>query len=158
MGKEQLALLGGDKSVTEDASDIFTWPIVTERHERAVLEVLRNRQMSGNEITKEFEKKYASMLGRKHGLAYPNGTSAILGAMYGLGIGLGDEVICPSITYWASIAQAEHEGRPYWQLQGSMSRGNGMAFTTICYDDPADTDWAVAVFRSLFHPPAEDEE
>jgi cystathionine beta-lyase/cystathionine gamma-synthase len=93
MSKEQLALLGGEKAVRPEASDIFTWPIVTERHEQAVLDVLRNRQMSGNGITKEFEKKYASMLGRKHGLAYPNGTSAILGAMYGLGIGLGDEVI-----------------------------------------------------------------
>jgi len=26
--------------------------------------------------------------------------------MYGLGVGVGDEVICPSITFWASIAQA----------------------------------------------------
>ncbi|MHC4699827.1 MAG: DegT/DnrJ/EryC1/StrS family aminotransferase, partial [Planctomycetota bacterium] len=91
-------------------SDIFAWPIVTDRHEKAVLDVLRARQMSGNEITKEFETKYASMLGREHALAYPNGTGAILGAMYGLGIGLGDEVICPSITYWASIVQAYNLG------------------------------------------------
>ena len=106
MAQEQLALLGGEKSVKSGASNMFAWPIVTERHEQAVLDVLRAGQMSGNEITKEFEKKYARMLGRKHALAYPNGTSAILGAMYGLGIGLGDEVICPSITYWASIVQA----------------------------------------------------
>ena len=110
MADEQLALLGGDKSVKSGTSDIFTWPIVTDRHEQAVLDVLRAGQMSGNEITKEFEKKYARMLGRKHALAYPNGTSAILGAMYGLGIGLGDEVICPSITYWASIVQAYNLG------------------------------------------------
>ncbi len=110
MPGEQLALLGGDKTVESEDSGIFAWPIVTERHEQAVLDVLRTRQMSGNEITKEFERKYASMLGRKHGLAYPNGTSAILGAMYGLGIGLGDEVICPSITYWASIVQAYNLG------------------------------------------------
>jgi len=110
MRKDQLALLGGEKAVSSEGADIFEWPIVTERHEQAVLDVLRNRQMSGNELTKEFEKKYASMLGRRHGLAYPNGTSAILGAMYGLGIGLGDEVICPSITYWASIVQAYNLG------------------------------------------------
>lgn len=110
MAQEQLALSGGEKAVTSEDSDIFAWPIVTDRHEQAVLDVLRKRQMSGNEITKEFEKKYASMLGRKYALAYPNGTSAILGAMYGLGIGVGDEVICPSITYWASIAQAYNLG------------------------------------------------
>ncbi len=110
MAQEQLALLGGEKAVKSRASGIFDWPIVTARHEQAVLDVLRARQMSGNEITKEFERRYTSMLGRKHGLAYPNGTSAVLGAMYGLGIGLGDEIICPSITYWASIAQAYNLG------------------------------------------------
>jgi perosamine synthetase len=106
MANEQLALLGGEKSVKLEESYIFTWPIVTDRHEKAVLEVLRARKMSGIEITREFEKKYAEMLGRKYALAYNNGTAAILGAMYGLGIGLGGEVICPSITYWASVAQA----------------------------------------------------
>ena len=101
-----LALLGGEKSVKAERPDLFAWPIVTERHEQAVLDVLRTRKMSGIELTKEFERKYASMLGRKYALAYNNGTAAILGAMYGLGVGLGDEVICPSITYWASVAQA----------------------------------------------------
>jgi len=106
MAHEQLALLGGEMSVKSEASDIFAWPIVTDRHEQVVLDVLRARKMSGIEITKEFEKTYAESLGRKYGLAYNNGTAAILGAMYALGIGLGDEVICPSITYWASVAQA----------------------------------------------------
>jgi len=101
-----LALLGGEKFVKTERPDLFAWPIVTERHEQAVLDVLRARKMSGIEITKEFEQKYAESLGRKYGLAYNNGTAAILGAMYGLGIGLGDEVICPSITYWASVVQA----------------------------------------------------
>jgi perosamine synthetase len=104
--RSPLALLGGEKSVKAERPDLFTWPIITERHEQAVLDVLRDRKMSGIEITKAFERKYAQMLGRKYGLAYNNGTAAILGAMYGLGIGLGDEVICPSITYWASVAQA----------------------------------------------------
>jgi perosamine synthetase len=104
--KKRLALLGGEKSVKSNDAEIFAWPIITDRHEQAVLEVLRAGQMSGIEITKEFERKYAESLGRKYGLAYHNGTAAILGAMYGLGIGVGDEVIAPSITYWASVAQA----------------------------------------------------
>ena len=104
--KKILALLGGKKFVKTERPELFAWPIVTERHEKAVLEVLRDRKMSGIEITKEFEKKYAQMLGRKYALAYNNGTAAILGAMYALDIGLGCEVICPSITYWASVAQA----------------------------------------------------
>jgi perosamine synthetase len=102
----KLALLGGEKAVRSERADVFKWPVVTDRHEQAVLEVLRAGQMSGIEITKEFERKYAEALGRKYGLAYHNGTAAILGGMYGLSIGVGDEVIAPSITYWASVVQA----------------------------------------------------
>ena len=101
-----LALLGGEKFVKTERPELFAWPIVTERHEKAVLEVLRGRKMSGIEITKEFEKKYAESLGRKYALACNNGTAAILDAMYGVGVEHGDEVISPSITYWASVAQA----------------------------------------------------
>lgn len=104
--KDKLALFGGDKAVGSNQADMFTWPIVTVQHEQAVLKVLRAGQMSGFEVTKEFEKKYARTLGRKYGLAYHNGTAAILGAMYGLGIGIGHEVIVPAITYWASAAPA----------------------------------------------------
>jgi len=104
--KNELALFGGEKAVKSQQPDMFKWPIVTDQHEQAVLKVLRAGQMSGFEITKEFEKKYAGMLGRKYGLAYNNGTAAILGAMYGLGIGVGDEVISPSLTYWATAAPA----------------------------------------------------
>jgi len=104
--KDKPALLGGEKTVRAEQGDMFTWPIVTARHEQAVLDVMRAGQMSGLEVTKEFEKKYAGMVGRKHALAYHNGTAAILGSMYGLGIGVGDEVIVPSLTYWASAAPA----------------------------------------------------
>jgi len=104
--KNKLALLGGEKAVKSERGDIFKWPVVTDRHEQAVLKVLRAGQMSGFEVTKEFEKKYAQTLGRRYGLAYHNGTAAILGAMYGLGIGVGHEVIAPSLTYWASVVPA----------------------------------------------------
>ncbi len=131
MNQEKLALLGGEKLIGSDTADIFAWPIVTDRHEQAVLDVLRSRQMSGVEITKEFELKYAHMLGRKHALAYPNGTGAILGAMYGLGIGPGDEIICPSVTYWASVVQA--------YLLGATPVFADVDPDTICID-PADIE------------------
>ena len=101
--KNKLALLGGAKAVTLAQGDMFTWPIVTKEHEEAVLKVLRAGNMSGFDVSKEFEKKYAASLNRKYALTFPNGTSAILTAMYAMGIGVGDEVIAPSITFWASI-------------------------------------------------------
>lgn len=108
--RSELALFGGEKAVKSQQADMFKWPIVTERHEQAVLEVLRAGKMSGFDLTKEFEKKYARLLGREYGLAYHNGTAAILGALYGLGVGAGDEVIVPSLTYWASATPAYNLG------------------------------------------------
>ncbi len=106
----KLALFGGPKAVTytgtgrRDGSDLFAWPIVTKEDEEAVLEVIRNGAMSGTDITKEFEKDYCAWVGTKYALGTNNGTSALHAAMYGCGVGHGDEVICPSITYWASCA------------------------------------------------------
>ncbi|NLX07511.1 MAG: DegT/DnrJ/EryC1/StrS family aminotransferase [Phycisphaerae bacterium] len=103
--KSELALLGGPKTIDFDPGDMFTWPIVTKEHEEAVLAMLRAGQMSNWDVTEQFEKAYAKALGRKYALACNNGTSAIQCALYGLGVGAGDEVICPGMTFWASIAQ-----------------------------------------------------
>jgi perosamine synthetase len=98
----KLALLGGSQAVQVDAGDIFEWPLVTPDVEQAVLEVLRAGKMSGLDVTKEFEKEFAAWHGMSYALAHNTGTASLQGAMFGLGIGAGDEIICPSITYWAS--------------------------------------------------------
>ena len=100
-----LALLNGNKTIKNNNSEMFNWPIVTKEHENAVLEVLRNRSMSGIDVTVKFENEYAKDIGMKYALASNTGTAAIHCAMYGLEIGVGDEVICPTLTYWASITQ-----------------------------------------------------
>ncbi|MEM3449632.1 MAG: DegT/DnrJ/EryC1/StrS family aminotransferase [Thermoproteota archaeon] len=41
----------------------------------------------------------------EYALAHNTGTAALHSAMFGVGIGKGDEIICPSITYWASCLQ-----------------------------------------------------
>lgn len=102
----QLALLGGTKTITRDPGDVFKWPIVDKEMEDAVVQVLRNATMSDHDITREFERGFADWHGRKYGIGFNNGTAAIHSGMYGLGIGPGDEVICPSITYWASCLPA----------------------------------------------------
>ncbi|MBN1436054.1 MAG: DegT/DnrJ/EryC1/StrS family aminotransferase [Sedimentisphaerales bacterium] len=102
---QALALLGGSKTINDDHSSMFKWPIVTAEHEAAVLEVLRAGNMSGLDVTMKFEEEYASKLKRRYALACNTGTAAIHSGFYGLGVGVGDEVICPSMTYWASILQ-----------------------------------------------------
>ncbi|MFH2116322.1 MAG: DegT/DnrJ/EryC1/StrS family aminotransferase [Spirochaetota bacterium] len=101
-----LALFGGNPVVTEEPGDLFLWPIVTEEDEQAILSVLHDRSMSGTSITKEFEKEMASWLGVKYALGYCNGTAGLQAALWACGVRAGDEVICPSMTYWASAAPA----------------------------------------------------
>ncbi len=104
----KLAVNGGSKVIPEGAKheDLFHWPIIAEEDEQAVLDVLRAGTMSGTEITKKFEAEFAEWMGTNYALGYCNGTAAILGAMWACGVGAGDEIICPSVTYWASAAQA----------------------------------------------------
>jgi perosamine synthetase len=101
-----LALFGGSPTVREEPRNLFLWPIVTEEDEKAILSVLHDRSMSGTEITKQFEKEMAAWLGVEYALGYCNGTAGILSALWACGVGAGDEVICPSMTYWASAAPA----------------------------------------------------
>lgn len=57
-----------------------------------------------------FEQAFAKYLGVKHAVAVPHCTSAIHLSLAGLGIGPGDEVIVPDITWIASAAPTHYVG------------------------------------------------
>lgn len=57
-------------------------------------------------VTKKFEAKISKFLKVKYALAHCNGTSAMYAAMFAVGLGDGDEVICPTYTFWASVSPA----------------------------------------------------
>ena len=145
-----LAYLGGAKAVTVDPGDTFTWPIVTEDDEAAVLEVLRRGAMSDIDVTMAFETEFAAWQGRMYALAFNNGTSALLAAMFGLGVGVGDEIICPSLTYWASAL-------PAFSLGATVIFAD-ISAETLCID-PADIEHritertkAIMVVHYMGHP------
>jgi len=102
----RLALFGGDPAITRPIRDILKWPIVTEEDEAAVLGVLREGKMSGWDISIQFEKEFADWLGVQYAVAHNNGTASLQAAMFAVGVGRGDEIICPTQTYWASCLQA----------------------------------------------------
>ncbi|MDD4891109.1 MAG: DegT/DnrJ/EryC1/StrS family aminotransferase [Phycisphaerae bacterium] len=132
---EKLAILGGPKCVPLEEPDLFAWPIVISEDEQAVLEVLRAGKMSGWDITMQFEAEFAKWQGTKFALGHCNGTSALLAAMFGVGVGRGDEIICPSLTYWASALPA-------------FSLGASVVFADIDPDslciDPADIEHRIS--------------
>ena len=68
----------------------------------AVMEVLNSRWLTMGAVTQEFERKFADHIGARHALAVSNGTVALHLACLALGIGPGDEVIVPSLSFVAT--------------------------------------------------------
>jgi len=101
----QLALFGGTAAVQSEHPEMFKWPIITEEDEAAALDVLRSGNMSGIDITKRFEKEFAAWMQTDYALGFNTGTASIHTAMFACKIGVGDEIICPSLTYWATLLQ-----------------------------------------------------
>src|SRR6185436_16315975 len=64
--------------------------------------VLRSGQFILGPDSSAFEQEIAQFVGVKHALAVSSGTDAILLALMALGIGAGDEVLCPSFTFFAT--------------------------------------------------------
>ncbi len=98
------AISGGEPELGENFPEMFHWPIVTAEDEAAVVAVLRSGNMSGTDITRQFEREFAAWSGAKYALGTCNGTAALQEAFWACGVGAGKEVICPSMTYWASCA------------------------------------------------------
>lgn len=64
---------------------------------------------NGKYIT-QFEEKFSAYCGVKYGVAVSNGTTALHLALVALGIGQGDEVIVPDITFAATINSVLYTG------------------------------------------------
>ncbi|MCL2708996.1 MAG: DegT/DnrJ/EryC1/StrS family aminotransferase, partial [Defluviitaleaceae bacterium] len=96
-------ILGGTPIIEGIPEELFHWPIVTKEDEDAVLDVLRRGAMSGTDVTRQFEDEFKKWQGREYAVGANNGTAAVLGALWACGVGAGDEVIGPSLTYWASM-------------------------------------------------------
>lgn len=71
--------------------------------EKAVIDTLKSRWISTGPKCLEFEEKFAHMLGAGYACAVANCTAALHLACRVLGIGEGDEVICPSLTFAATV-------------------------------------------------------
>jgi dTDP-4-amino-4,6-dideoxygalactose transaminase len=84
-------------------------PIEKELTE-AFSRVLRSGQfIMGPDVT-AFEAEVAQFVGAKHAIGVSSGTDAILLALMALGIGPGDEVLCPTFTFFATAGCVSRTG------------------------------------------------
>lgn len=102
-----LALLGGKPSVTIPQPHVH-WPPPASDDE--LLELAQQRQkdisIKGNagpigQLEETFRKFLEDAV--RYSVAFNSGTSGLLAAYFGLGIGAGDEVIVPALTYHAAV-------------------------------------------------------
>lgn len=108
---KKTALLGAEPMIKEAApGDLFKWPILTQEDIDAVMDVVINNRFSRTDITIKFQEEFAEWQGRKYALAFTNGTMSLSAAMFAIGLGMGDEIICPTKTYWGSVSQAINFG------------------------------------------------
>ncbi len=104
---DKLAICGG-KPVCEGGLTSPAWPPVTEKTAQRLLDVYRSRKWSFNsEAEQEFQRGFAAHHNAKHGIFMSNGTTTLEAALAACGIGRGDEVIVPALT-WMATAMAVH--------------------------------------------------
>jgi dTDP-3-amino-3,4,6-trideoxy-alpha-D-glucose transaminase len=70
--------------------------------ERLAAVAAGGRYILGPEV-EAFERELAEYLGVRHCIGVANGTDAITIALRSLGVGPGDEVVCPSFTFYATV-------------------------------------------------------
>ena len=83
----------------------LTRPWTGEEEENALVEVLRSGMLVQGPRVAAFEEAVASAAGRRFGVAVSSGTAALSLALEVAGVGPGDEVLCPALT-WPSPAHA----------------------------------------------------
>jgi len=67
-----------------------------------LMEVIDSNYVNEGEVTGEFERAIAARASVKHAIACTNGTSAIFLALAATGVGPGDEVLVPDLTFIAT--------------------------------------------------------
>lgn len=76
----------------------------------SVVEVLRSDYLTTGPAVERFEADVCAYTGARHGVAVANGTAALHSAMYALGVGPGDEVIVPPMTFAATANCVLYQG------------------------------------------------
>ena len=83
---------------------------ITDIDVKAVVEALVSGWLTTGPRVSEFEQAFAAHIGAGEGVAVISGTAALHCAMRAIGVGAGDEVIVPAITFAASANAVLYEG------------------------------------------------
>ncbi len=85
-------------------------PEVGDEEAEAIRRVLTSGVLTNGPATREFEAAFGKRHEVEHAVAFANGTVGLAAMYLGLGIGPGDEVIVPSMTFISSATSVLHVG------------------------------------------------
>lgn len=93
---------------------MYTWP----PHMDELGDIVKKYIDDGNPLSissntgiyEKLENKFAEMIGRKYALAVSSGTMALYSSYFAVGIQPGDEIICTSFSFHATVSPAQYMG------------------------------------------------
>lgn len=85
-------------------------PFLGPEEEEAAVRAIRSGWVSQGPLVREFEERFARYVGAKHAVATTSCTTALHAALAVSGIGSGDEVIVPSLSFIATANAVVHCG------------------------------------------------
>jgi L-glutamine:2-deoxy-scyllo-inosose/3-amino-2,3-dideoxy-scyllo-inosose aminotransferase len=100
-----LAISGGNPVRDSKSNPWPKWPVWDQNEEKALIETLNSGVWSYNGPKEtEFDRLFAEYTGVKYAISAANGTVTLQMALEACGIGVGDEVILPGLTWQATAA------------------------------------------------------
>ena len=102
--RTRLAILGGDPAV--DVPLPIEWPVYSQEALSVVKDLIARGAVydsRAKSLIEGIEDQFKGTYGSQYALLTNSGTSSLLCAYYGCGIARGDEVLCPSYTYAATV-------------------------------------------------------
>ncbi len=100
----KLAINGGERIFKDDKEGRYVHPKITKEIEEAVIEQLHDTISiyDNSNIFKKFEDEFAKYHNKNYGLVISSGTAALWSMYDAIGLKNGDEIICPSYTFFAT--------------------------------------------------------
>lgn len=108
----KLAAFGGAAAVPKEHRQV-SWPVIEDDDRKAVIEALDGARLvsdtDGPNPISALEENWAHRFGFEHCVAVSNGTAALSLALAALGVGPGDEVIVPALSFIATGLAPVHQ-------------------------------------------------
>jgi len=99
-------------------------PMLGEEEAQAAAEAVRSGWVAQGPRVAEFERRFAAAVGAEHGVAVSSCTTGLHLALIAVGVGPGDEVIVPSLSFIATANAARYVGASPVFADVDLATGN----------------------------------